>query len=71
MADRVRNDGVDTTGYDPEQRPDAMQTKYKVNTAGDRWFIPYNPAQSMADQLAHNKKVVGRTVDNSDAGVEM
>jgi hypothetical protein len=47
-----------------------MQTKYAVNTTGDRWFIPYNDAGSTADQLARCKTTVGTTADDSDAGAE-
>ena len=71
MADRVRGDGVATTGYDPTNRPNAMQTKYMVSTTGDRWFIPYNSEGTTAAQLAQCKKQVGGTVDDSDAGVQV
>jgi len=70
MADRVRGDGVATTGYDPANRPNAMQVKYKVNATGDRWFIPYNDNASMAAQVAQCSKVVGNTADASVAGAE-
>ena len=45
--------------YDPSARIDTMQVKYKVNTTGDRWFIPYNDKGTTAAQLAQCKKVVG------------
>ena len=56
--------------YDPSARPNAMRTKYKVNTTGDRWFIPYNDNGTTAAQLAQCKKVVGNTNDGTDAGAE-
>ena len=42
--------------YDPSARANAMQVKYKVNTTGDRWFIPYNDNGTTAAQLAQCKK---------------
>ena len=58
--------------YDPSARPNTMRTKYKVNTTGDRWFIPYNDNGTMAEQLAQCKNQVGKTTDGStEAGVEM
>ena len=57
--------------YDPSARPNTMRTKYKVNTTGDRWFIPYNDNGTMAEQLAQCNKVVGTTANGSqDAGAE-
>ena len=56
--------------YDPSARDNAMSVKYKVNTTGDRWFIPYNDNASTADQLAQCKKMVGTTTDGSDCGAE-
>jgi hypothetical protein len=47
-----------------------MQVKYKVNTTGDRWFIPYNDNGTTAEQLAQCKKQVGNTADGTDAGAE-
>ena len=47
-----------------------MQVKYKVNTAGDRWFIPYNDNGTTAAQVAQCKKQVGSTADGTDAGAE-
>ena len=66
----ARGDGTSVVMSDPENRANAMQTKYAVNTTGDRWFIPYNDNASMADQLAQCKKLVGQTTDGSDCGVE-
>ena len=58
--------------YDPSARANAMQVKYKVNTTGDRWFIPYNDNGTTAAQLAQCKKQVGKTTNGStEAGVEM
>ena len=58
--------------YDPSARPNTMRTKYKVNTTGDRWFIPYNDNGTMAEQLAQWKNQVGKTTNGStEAGVEM
>ena len=42
--------------YDPSARIDTMQVKYKVNTTGDRWFIPYNDSGTTAAQVAQCKK---------------
>jgi len=56
--------------YDPDARNDAMVVKFKVNTAGDRWFIPYNDNASMAAQAAQCSKIVGDTNDNTVAGAE-
>ena len=67
----ARGDGTAVVGYDPTNRPNAMQTKYMVNTTGDRWFIPYNSEGTTAAQLAQCKKQVGGTADDSDAGVEV
>ena len=58
--------------YDPSARIDTMQVKYKVNTTGDRWFIPYNDNAAMTAQLAQCKNQVGKTTNGStEAGVEM
>ena len=58
--------------YDPSARNDAMVVKYKVNTAGDRWFIPYNDSESMSAQLAQCKDQVGKTTNGStEAGVQV
>jgi hypothetical protein len=70
MADRVRGDGVATTGYDAENRLDAQQVLYKVKASGDRWFIPYNDNASKADQVTQCDKIVGDTDDGTVAGVE-
>ena len=56
--------------YDPSARIDTMQVKYKVNTTGDRWFIPYNDNGTTAAQVAQCKKQVGNTADGTDAGAE-
>ncbi len=66
----ARGDGTSVVMSDPENRANAMQTKYALSTTGDRWFIPYNDAGSTADQLARCKTTVGTTADDSDAGVE-
>ena len=46
----ARGDGTSVVMSDPENRANAMQTKYAVSTTGDRWFIPYNDVGSTADQ---------------------
>ena len=56
--------------YDPSARNDAMVVKYKVNTSGDRWFIPYNDTGTTAAQVTRCSKVVGNTADASVAGAE-
>jgi len=57
--------------YDPSARNDAMVVKYKVNTSGDRWFIPYNDTGTTAAQVTQCSKVVGNTADGSVAGLEV
>ena len=54
--------------YDPSARNDAMVVKYKVNTAGDRWFIPYNDTSTTAAQVTQCSKVVGNPADGTVAG---
>ena len=66
----ARGDGTSVVMSDPENRANAMQTKYAVSTTGDRWFIPYNDVGSTADQLARCKTTDGTTADDSDAGAE-
>ena len=56
--------------YDPSARANAMVVKFKVNTSGDRWFIPYNDNGTKAAQVAQCSKVVGNTADASVAGAE-
>ncbi len=56
--------------YDPSARANAMVVTYKVKTAGDRWFIPYNDNDTKANQVAQCSKVVGNTTDASVAGAE-
>ena len=56
--------------YDPSARNDAMVVKFKVNTSGDRWFIPYNDNGTKAEQVTQCSKVVGNTADTSVAGAE-
>ncbi len=57
--------------YDPSARDNAMRVKYKVNTTGDRWFIPYNDNGTTAAQVAQCNKLVGKTANGSqDAGAE-
>jgi len=57
--------------YDPSARNDAMVVKYKVNTTGDRWFIPYNDNGTKAAQVTQCSKVVGNTADGTVAGAEV
>ena len=57
--------------YDPSARANAMVVTYKVKTAGDRWFIPYNDNDTLANQVAQCSKVVGNTTDTSVAGAAM
>ncbi|BCV02534.1 MAG: hypothetical protein CM15mV54_290 [Caudoviricetes sp.] len=54
--------------YDPSARANAMQVKYKVNTTGDRWFIPYNDSGTTAAQVAQckNKLAVQLTVQTQE-----
>ena len=55
--------------YDPSARDNAMRVKYKVNTTGDRWFIPYNDNGTTAAQVAQCTKLVGKTANGTqDAG---
>ena len=54
--------------YDPSARANDMVVKFKVNTSGDRWFIPYNDNGTKAEQVAQCSKVVGNTADTSVAG---
>ena len=57
--------------YDPSARDNAMRVKYKVNTAGDRWFIPYNDTGTTAAQVARCTTLVGKTANGTqDAGAE-
>ena len=57
--------------YDPSSRDNAMRVKYKVNTAGDRWFIPYNDNGTTAEQVAQCTKLVCKTTNGTqDAGAE-
>ena len=57
--------------YDPSARDNAMRVKYKVNTTGDRWFIPYNDTSTTAAQVTQCSKVVGNTADGTVAGAEV
>ena len=54
--------------YDPSARANDMVVKFKVNTSGDRWFIPYNDNGTKAEQVAQCSKVVGNTADTTVAG---
>ena len=54
--------------YDPSARANAMVVSYKVNTSGDRWFIPYNDTGTKAAQVTQCSKVVGNTTDGTVAG---
>ena len=56
--------------YDPSARANAMVVSYKVNTSGDRWFIPYNDNGTKAALVAQCCTVVGNTTDGSVAGAE-
>ena len=56
--------------YDPSARANDMVVKFKVNTSGDRWFIPYNDNGTKAEQVTQCSKVVGNTADTSVAGAE-
>ena len=47
-----------------------MVVKFKVNAAGDRWFIPYNDNDTKANQVSQCSKVVGNTTDGAVAGAE-
>ena len=56
--------------YDPSARDNAMRVKYKVNTTGDRWFIPYNDTSTTAAKVTQCNKLVGKTANGTqDAGV--
>ena len=54
--------------YDPSARANDMVVKFKVNTSGDRWFIPYNDNGTKAEQVAQCSKIVGNTADTTVAG---
>jgi hypothetical protein len=54
--------------YDPSARNDAFQVEYKINTSGDRWFIPYNDNGTMAAQVTQCSKMTGDTADGSTCG---
>ena len=60
--------------YDPSARSNAMVVTYKVKTAGDRWFIPYNtPGSGCSDtskaaQVTQCSLVVNDTADGTVAG---
>ena len=56
--------------YDPSARANDMVVKFKVNTSGDRWFIPYNDNGTTAAQVTQCSKVVGNTADGSVAGAQ-
>ena len=58
-------------GSNGTNRADANSVEYMVNTSGDRWFIPYNDNDSMADQLAQCKNMVGNTNDGTDYGAQV
>ena len=56
--------------YNPKaaSRANDFQIEYMINTTGDRWFIPYNDNDSMADQVTQCNTVVGNTTDGSACG---
>ena len=57
--------------YDPSARSNNMQVLYKVKTAGDRWFIPYNDNDTTANQVTRCTTMVGKTTNGStNAGAE-
>ena len=56
--------------YNPSTRSNNMQVLYKVNAAGDRWFIPYNDNDTTTNQATQCSKMVGDTADGTVAGAE-
>ena len=56
-------------GYDPSAR--TLSVSYAVSTTGDRWFIPFNWNDTMANQLAECNKLVGTDADGNDVGSEV
>ena len=56
--------------YDPSNRDYTVE--YKVNTTGDRFFIPFNISGTTAQQLAQCKALVGnqKTDPTAEVGVE-
>ena len=67
----ARGDGTSVVMSDPENRANAMQTKYAVSTTGDRWFIPHNNNKSRATQAADCSVLCGDTTDGSVCGTEL
>ena len=66
----ARGDGTSVVMADPENRANAMQTKYAVSTTGDRWFIPYNENASKSDQVSQCNTIAGHTADSTDVASE-
>ena len=54
--------------YDPTARK--LSVEYMVSTTGDRWFIPVNSNDTMANQLAECNKLVGKDASDADVGSE-
>ena len=54
--------------YDPTAR--TLSVEYMVSTTGDRWFIPVNSNDTMANQLAECNKLVGKDASDADVGSE-
>ena len=54
-------------GYDPENRLNDQNSVYYAPTTSDRWFIPYNPNDTAANQQTACDKLVGDTDDGSVA----
>ena len=56
--------------YNPKaaSRADTFQIEYMINKTGDRWFIPYNDNDTMANQAARCNVMVGNTTDGSSCG---
>ena len=54
--------------YDPTAR--TLSVEYMVSTTADRWFIPVNSNDTMANQLAECNKLVGKDASDADVGSE-
>jgi hypothetical protein len=54
--------------YDPKARNNDLQVEYMVNTAGDRWFVPYNNNDTTANQVTRCGVMCGNTTDGSACG---
>ena len=55
-------------GYNPAAR--TLSVEYMVSTTGDRWFIPVNSNDTMANQLAECNELVGKDAADADVGSE-